>query len=198
MAKKHSFESMIWEHYAVDIEKAVAEYINEGFTDHELSSRNMWCEDGVILAQFSLHSVVAYDSLSETLDFDVTVIADTEIRQQSNGTATNDDEHIWLNVSCSVEVCDGFKKFRINSITAYDANNISTRKKLTDTLVPHIHTIDLAYAKPSNETPNIARTLAAESDANGKTAKTVIIAVALLLAGGIPALIFIRRRSAVR
>ena len=104
MAKKHSFQSMIWEHYADDIEKAVAEYINEGFTDHELSSRNMWCEDGVILAQFSLHSVVAYDSLSETLDFDVTVIADTEIRQQSNGTATNDDEHIWLNVSCSVEI----------------------------------------------------------------------------------------------
>jgi hypothetical protein len=141
--KKRSFEVVVWKHFSDAIEKAVSNYVEENFATLELSSYRVQVPDEAFLSHLSRHRVIVYDTQGNTLDFDVVVIADIEIFQQSRSDVNEGEARKWFRVSCNVEFTDGLTNFQIKAIDEYDHHSINPRKIMTDTLVPYIYAKDL-------------------------------------------------------
>lgn len=144
MAKIRTFVSIVRKILFDEIEKAVSEYVEENFTKLELQSWRIKRVDEAFVQGTSLHRVIAYDSLDDTLSFDAVVITDIAIFQNKvHSQAIEDETQKWFRVSCDVDVGDDFHNLRIKEIDEYNHSENDLRKMLDDSLVPFIHTVDL-------------------------------------------------------
>jgi len=145
MAKTRTFVSIVRDTFFGDIEKAVERHVEEHFLDMKLHEKSYRIKrvDEAFVQQSSLHRVIAYDSLDDTLVFDAVVIADIAIFQTSHSQAVEDDTERWFRVNCEVDVGDDFHNLRIKDINDYDHSDNNIRKMLDDSLVPFIHAVDL-------------------------------------------------------
>ena len=144
MQKIRNFRDVVKQSFFDEIENRVSLYVLRNFREMEFHSRKIDSVDEAHVQNQSLHRIVAYDTLGDTLAFDAVVVADIDIYHVSPKLDSEDTVQKWFRVSCEVDVADGFSNFKIINVDdEYDADVNRHRDGLDDNLIPVMSAADM-------------------------------------------------------
>jgi len=145
MPKTRNFKHIVKQAFLSEIEKMVADYVEENYDRLELESKSQRIKrvDEAFVQNQRLHRIIPYDSLRDTFSFDAVIEANIAIFQTAHSQAVEDDVSRWFRISCEATAKNGFENFTINGIDEYDHKENNPRKMLKDNLVPIIYAVDL-------------------------------------------------------
>jgi hypothetical protein len=144
LQNRQTVADIIRKEFFDEIENRVSLYVERNFASMEFQSYRVDRVDEAHVQDQSLHRVIPYDSIGNTLAFDAVVIAEIAIYQVDSHLDVEDSVSKWFRVSCEVDINEGFSNFRIINVDdEYDSNVNEPREMLDDNLIPIVYTADL-------------------------------------------------------
>lgn len=143
MAKIASFKDVIADRFYDVIFSALAAYIEENPT--RLGCRSSCVEEPeeARLEDMAVRLLSITGTTSTELKFDVVVSAEMEIAETVHRERESDSAEQWFRVSCSCDISNGIKNFRVEDFRIYSKSRAGKQGQLSDYLVPIIHKEEL-------------------------------------------------------
>lgn len=144
MAKLASFKDYINDHFYDSIFQVVSAYVEENPQNLDCSTHKVRDPDAARLDDMTLRMLDITGTICNELKLDVIVIAEIEISETNPRHELESDlGNQWFRVSCSCDVSDGIKNFRVGDVRIYWPDHRKKPGQLSDYLVPIIHKEDL-------------------------------------------------------
>ena len=144
MLRSHTIADVIRSEYLDEIENRVSLYVERHFSDMEFKTFRVDRVDEAHTQDQTLHRIIPYDSIGDTLAFDAIVKAEIAIYQVDSHQDKDDSVDKWFRVTCQVDINEGFSDFRIINVDdEYDSSVNDPREMMDNNLIPLVHTEDL-------------------------------------------------------
>jgi hypothetical protein len=143
MAKIASFKDVISDKFYDVIFSALSAHIEEN--PARLGCRSSYVEEPeeARLEDMEVRLLSITGTTSTELKFDVAVSAEIEIAETVRRERESDSAEQWFRVSCSCDISNGIKNFRVEDFHIYSKSRAGKPGQLSDYLIPIIHKDEL-------------------------------------------------------
>jgi len=139
MAGLNSFRDVIEDTFYNDIFNALSAFIEDNPSRLESNSYRVQSPDEAALSDIKIQFVDITESEEDGFFFNVVVSAEVEIAETVRRNRETDGIEQWFRVSCTAELEDGIRDFRISGIQVYSKSRRSKQNNLSEYLVPIIY-----------------------------------------------------------
>jgi len=144
MANIASFKDVIADRFYDVIFSALAAHVEENPSKLGCRSSSVQDPEEARLEDMDVRLLSITGTTSNELKFDVVVSAEIEITETArHHDLENDCAEQWFRVSCSCDVSNGIKNFRVEGFCIYSKSRAGKPGQLSDYLVPVIHKEEL-------------------------------------------------------
>lgn len=139
MAKIASFKDVISDRFYDVIFSALSAHIEENPSRLGCRSSVVQEPEEASLEDMDVRLLSITGTTSTELKFDVVVSAEIEIAETVRRERETDSSEQWFRVSCSCDISNGIKNFRVEDFRIYSKSRAGKPGQLSDYLVPIIH-----------------------------------------------------------
>lgn len=143
MAKIASFKDVIADKFYDVIFSALSAHIEENPSRLGCRSSAVQDPEEAALSDMEVRLLNITGTTSTELKFDVVVSAEIEIAETVRRDRETDSAEQWFRVSCSCDISNGIKNFRVEDFCIYSKSRAGKPGQLSDYLVPIIHKNEL-------------------------------------------------------